>query len=641
MASAGVRRLRLGTPGRHWSLAASAVRKAAPRASVSGTRGFTAQTPEFQVEPRTYANETLATLQSRQLLQSISSAHLSAHLSSGPRSIYLGIDPTARSLHVGNLLPIIALIWLVKAGHRGVLLVGGATGSIGDPSGKTSERSDLPKEVLDANVAAITQQVKDLVQRIGHHLAIQSTTIETPMGEAAAAASGGKGAEEAAEAAFATNAETGATTPAPGSQPRADSDSRSNTQLDITVLNNAEFYKDLGILSFLKDIGRFVRIGEVLARDSVKTRLPPPHGTSESPNAGLSFTEFSYQLLQAYDFYVLNQKQDLQCTVQLGGSDQMGNIMAGVELIRRKVFGAGSTGDIDDTAASSSSSASTYSKGVKRTPPAFALTLPLLTTSSGEKLGKSAGNAVFLCPDMCSDFDLYQYFLRVSDVDAERLLSSLTFLSHRDIEDKFHHLASQRNSSVRAMQSILAEEMTLMLRGAQALAKAKYTTNLIYNSLFRTKSHKDLAQLVRDQRETLWERLSELVSDPVDNKQSWLVKKVKRSDCVGKSLLDLFFDLGFAESRCKSALLSVFIGPALTRRISPRTTTAQLRSMLKAQAGLYVNNEQLSRDKPQNFAKTKLQDWQVTSLEKDGAKTGRGIFLLRKGKADLRVVLVE
>ncbi|CAO1616887.1 unnamed protein product [Sympodiomycopsis kandeliae] len=515
---------------------------------------------ESSSEPGRYQNEALRTLQDRQLFQSVSSSHLDSHLSSGKRSIYLGIDPTASSLHVGNLLPILALLWLVKSGHKGVLLVGGATGSIGDPSGKTSERSDLPEEILEQNISSITQQLQDLVKKIEAYL----------------------------------------------------QDRRELTSsLDIQVLNNAEFYKEVNILSFLKDIGRFVRIGEVLARDSVKTRLPPPHGTSQSPNAGLSFTEFSYQLLQANDFYLLNERQDTQCTIQLGGSDQMGNIMAGVDLIRRKKFGAGST-DLDDQ------DSSDQQEGMKRQPPAYALTIPLLTTSSGEKIGKSSGNAIFLSSELSSDLEFYQYFLKVSDSDADRLLNSLTFLTAQEIDTR---LQSMPSSIRNRKQQLLAKEMTLMLRGQESLDNAESLTQLLYGELFRASSRHDLKQIIKGREETLWQNLY-----PIGNQQSnsnkYFVKVIKRRYCVDVDLLTLLLKLGFGESASQ-------IRQLLKGNNNSRAGSA-------SPSGFSLNGQNLSPD-PRNIRNVKLRQDDIVPLGNEG----KGMFLMQKGKADIRVLLVE
>ena len=193
--------------------------------------------------PREFGNETLDLLERRGLLQQVSSKHLAAHLNETSRTIYLGVDPTANTLHVGHLLPLLSLMWLVMHGHRGILLIGGATGSIGDPSGKTAERQSLSSDVLNANAASITQQLRDLIANVQEYLLLKSHRSSLP-----------------------ENLNTDILT-------------------NIEIFNNVECYQDMNVLSFLKDVGKLVRIGDVLARDSVKNRLAPPHGTSRDDSS--------------------------------------------------------------------------------------------------------------------------------------------------------------------------------------------------------------------------------------------------------------------------------------------------------------------------------------------------------------------
>lgn len=286
-----------------------------------------------------------------------------------------------------------------------------------------------------------------------------------------------------------------ATPPVPGSTPATQGampPSRgtsllARSGLDIKVMNNRDFYEGMSLLDFLKHTGRHARLGEMLARDSVKTRFPPPLGTSTGPNAGgMSFTELTYQLLQAYDFTVLNSRADVgHCTVQLGGSDQMGNIMAGVDLIRRKAAMLGHEERMKAQQQEKGKGKEQNKEQGKEHPVrhAFALTTPLLTTSTGEKLGKSAGNAVFLSPSLVSAYDLYQYLLRTPDADVRGLLQRLTFLDEESVKERLTkggkdgeeggEIEGIQPPARRRLQDVLAEEVTRMTRGEEALSVAK------------------------------------------------------------------------------------------------------------------------------------------------------------------------
>uniref|UniRef100_A0A3Q3VRW4 Tyrosine--tRNA ligase n=1 Tax=Mola mola TaxID=94237 RepID=A0A3Q3VRW4_MOLML len=259
--------------------------------------------------------------------ESAAQDQLPSLLQSGAQTVYCGFDPTADSLHVGNLLAIIGLLHFRKAGHHVLAVLGGATAQIGDPSGKTSERERLSADVVEAN----TRSIRDSVQRIftNHELYFH------------------------------------------------DSSRKLGT---VTVLNNLSWYKDRNAVGFLSEVGRYFRMGTMLSRHSVQSRLRSADG--------MSLTEFTYQVFQAYDFYHLNQTYG--CKIQLGGTDQLGNLMSGHEFIH-KVSGE----------------------------EVFGLTVPLVTSSVGDKLGKTAGNAMWLNRDRTSPFDLYQFFLRQPDASVE------------------------------------------------------------------------------------------------------------------------------------------------------------------------------------------------------------------------------
>jgi len=291
--------------------------------------------------------------------------------------VYCGVDPTADSLHVGNLLPLLMLVHFQRAGHRPIALVGGATGLVGDPGGKKDERNLLSRDQVEENVNGIRRILERLFSFEGDNAAI--------------------------------------------------------------VVNNIDWMGEVGFLDFIRDVGKHVRITEMLARDSVKARL--------DSGAGMSYTEFSYQLLQAYDFFHLYR--EFQCQVQVGGSDQWGNITAGTDLIRRMDGG-----------------------GV------YGMVCPLLTTESGEKLGKSEGNTVWLTSDKTSPYQLYQYFIRTEDVDAVRLLKLLTFLSLDEISELNESL--EKNPERREAQKRLAREVTELIHGPEGAEAAEKASEVLF-----------------------------------------------------------------------------------------------------------------------------------------------------------------
>jgi tyrosyl-tRNA synthetase len=464
------------------------------------------------------------TLSSRSLLAQVTAPNsLRSHLNGQEqRSVYVGVDPSAESLHVGNLLPLLAALHFLQHGHRVVVVIGGATGSIGDPSGRNTERSFLSPSELAHNVAKITEQVhgffakaSDFLQRHGnvvsHAIPVSASKVEsTPMQEAAKAIT-------IQEAEVASERAINATVSAPGSQPFSgllDGGTPSDTPLNVTVVNNEEWYKSMNVLSFLRDVGKLARVGTMLARDSVKSRLQPSASEISSDSSsqdpvGLSYTEFSYQLLQAYDFSVLHGAP-WNCTVQLGGSDQMGNIMAGVDLIRRqKVQQERSEEEVAND-----------------TIPAYGLTLPLLTTASGAKFGKSAGNAVWLSSEKCSDYDFYQFFLRSRDQEVELYLKTLTMLSLEMIESIVR--AHQQDPSSRRGQKILASEVIELVRGRKALARAQAASRVLFET----------------QLEGLraGEVLEAFKIDP-------RLKTMARPDCLGVELARLAVQVGLSKSR--------------------------------------------------------------------------------------------
>ena len=315
-------------------------------------------------------------------------------LTKEPITAYVGFDPTADSLHIGSLIPIIVLVHLQKFGHKPIALVGGATGMVGDPSGKSEERNLLSKEVLDKNVAAVKQQ-------LSHFLNFNS---EVP---------------NAAE-----------------------------------LVNNFDWFKDITFLDFIRDAGKLISVNYMMAKDSVKKRL-------EGDN-GMSFTEFTYQLIQGYDFYWLYQHKN--CKLQFGGSDQWGNITTGTEFIRRKAGGE-----------------------------AFAFTCPLLTKSDGSKFGKSEKGNIWLDSSKTSPYTFYQFWLNTADADAERFLKVFTFLTQEEIAD----LAAQHkgNEHQRILQKKLAEELTCFVHSRQDYEFAVKASSILFNN----DTAEILKQLTEDQ----------------------------------------------------------------------------------------------------------------------------------------------
>jgi tyrosyl-tRNA synthetase len=318
-------------------------------------------------------SELLRDFERRELIADLTTPEeLDAHLASGRRTAYVGFDPTADSLHVGSLLPLLALRRLQLAGHRPIVLVGGGTGLIGDPSGKAGERALNPKEQVAEWADRLKRQVRPFLDfDRGPHAAI--------------------------------------------------------------LADNYTWLSELDVIGFLRDIGKHFPVGAMLARESVKARM----------NAGISYTEFSYQVLQAYDFMSLMLLHD--CSIQLGGSDQWGNITAGVELIRRV-----------------------------HARPAYGITLPLVTKSDGSKFGKTESGTIWLDPTKTSAYEMYQFWLNTPDADVVRFLRYFTFLPPERIEELAE--ATRTAPEKREAQRTLAREVTGLVHGEEAMSKAETTS---------------------------------------------------------------------------------------------------------------------------------------------------------------------
>ena len=296
---------------------------------------------------------------------------------------YIGFDPTSDSLHIGSLVPIILLVHLGNFGHKPIALVGGATGMIGDPSGKSDERNLLDEVTLEKNVAGI----KAVLSRF---LDFNSKATNAPI-----------------------------------------------------LVNNYDWMKDFSFINFARDVGKRITVNYMMSKGSVKKRL-------ETEGEGMSFTEFTYQLIQGYDFHHLYKTHN--CLLQMGGSDQWGNITTGTELVRR-INGEGAK--------------------------AFAMTCPLITKADGSKFGKSEGGNVWLTADKTSVYKFYQFWLNTTDVDAEKYIKIFTFLDKNTIDELIEE--HQTAPHLRVLQKRLAEEVTIFVHGKEELEKAIFASNAFFS----------------------------------------------------------------------------------------------------------------------------------------------------------------
>ncbi|WP_372717285.1 tyrosine--tRNA ligase [Novipirellula sp.] len=335
--------------------------------------------------------------------QTTDEVELGKLLQSGPQTIYIGFDPTASSLHVGHLMQVMMLRRFQRAGHRPIALVGGATGMIGDPSGKSEERNLLTAEQLQANVDGVAEQMKQFLDFNGDQGAL--------------------------------------------------------------LLNNFEWMKSYSYLEFLRDVGKNFPVGAMMGKESVRSRL--------ESEAGLSYTEFSYMLLQAYDFVQLSREHG--CKIQAGGSDQWGNITAGIDLGRRML-------------------------GQQL----FGLTAPLLTTSDGRKMGKTEKGAIWLDPERTSPYEFFQYWVNVEDADVMRCIAYLTEIDREEYDE----LAAQTEADAgkRVAQKRLATWMTELVHGEQGLESAERATKILFGGEIEKASDAQLSQIFADVPSTEAER---------------------------------------------------------------------------------------------------------------------------------------
>lgn len=303
---------------------------------------------------------------------------------------YIGFDPTSDSLHIGSLVPIILLVHLEKAGHKPYALIGGATGMIGDPSGKSDERNLLDEATLAKNVAGI----KSVLSRF---LNFDATTKNAPV-----------------------------------------------------LVNNYDWMKDFSFIDFARDVGKRITVNYMMSKDSVKKRF-----SGEEGSVGMSFTEFTYQLIQGYDFYHLHKHHNV--LLQMGGSDQWGNITTGTELVRRMNVGEEAK--------------------------AFAMTCPLITKADGSKFGKSEGGNIWLDADKTSVYKFYQFWLNTSDEDAEKYIKIFTFLDRASIEKL---IAEHKEAPhLRILQKRLAQEVTTFVHSAEDFENAERASNILFSTSFK------------------------------------------------------------------------------------------------------------------------------------------------------------
>ncbi|QVL56393.1 MAG: tyrosine--tRNA ligase [Simkaniaceae bacterium] len=360
-------------------------------------------------------------LEKRGFVDNVTSSELKK-LAEKPVKAYIGFDPTADSLHLGNLVGIVALAWLEKFGHTPVALLGGATGKIGDPSGKSHERPLLTEEVLQKNILGIRKQLERCLQ--------------TPI-----------------------------------------------------VLNNDDWLGSFNLIDFLRDVGKHFRVGPMMGKESVRNRF--------ESEEGISFTEFSYQLLQGYDFYYLFEKEGV--AVQMGGSDQWGNITAGIEFTR-KITGKSNYG----------------------------LTFPLLTRSDGAKFGKSEQGAIWLDPQKTSPYQFYQYLVRVADSDVVQLLRMLTFIDLEEIEEYDKSITSG-SFIPNVAQKRLAEEVTRFVHGEEGLQIALKVTEAAAPGSKATLDPEVLEEIAKDMPNT-----SMVMRDIVDQKYTDVAAQAGLSSSKGE-----------------------------------------------------------------------------------------------------------
>lgn len=444
----------------------------------------------------TYKSSVLRDLEWRGLIFQIThneldDALLKAEQEGSGLALYCGFDPSADSLHIGNLLGIFVLANFRRHGHTPIALAGGATGLIGDPSGKSDERNLLTDEIIANNLKGISYQLRTILDRA------MELHPETRRASAQSA--------------------------------------------DIPLVNNADWMKPWSFIEFLRDVGKNFRVNTMLNKDSVKSRL-------EQREQGLSYTEFSYMLIQAYDFLHLYRTH--KCRLQIGGSDQWGNITAGTDLIGR----------------------------VEEGDAAFGLTFPLITSASGQKLGKSEKGATYLSPERNSPYEFYQYWVNRDDADVSRFLRMFTFLPVEQVDEVSAMVARGENRG--DAQRLLAYEVTRLVHGDDEADKAVRASKMLFGEKIEGLSDREIQQIFADVPSTM---ISRGVLE------------------AGLPLFDLFRDAGLAKSNGEA------------RR-------------LQEQGGVYINNVRI--DDPAHI---------VTPAD----LASESALILRAGKKKYHVVSVS
>jgi tyrosyl-tRNA synthetase len=443
-----------------------------------------------------FQSSVLQELDWRGFIQHWADAGLDEELEKRSMRLYCGFDPSAASLHVGNLLPMMGLAFFRRHGHKPMALVGGATGLIGDPSGKSEERTLQSEEDIKRNLSGISSQLQSVLDRA---LAMHPEMLG----------------------------------------------SESTSSDKVPLLNNADWFKEKTYIGFLRDVGKFFSVNSMLSKESVRARL-------EEREQGISYTEFSYMLIQAYDFLHLREEYD--CELQVGGSDQWGNISAGMSLIRKKR-------DPEED-------------GNR----AHGLTFPLITDSSGNKLGKTESGAVWLDPERTSPYEFYQYWVQRDDADVPKLLRLFTFLPKAEVDELVATIEEGQNRG--EVQEKLAWEVTALVHGADEADKAVKASKMLFGEKIEGLSDRELASIFADVPST------EISSE--------------RFEGEGIGILDLFTETELQKSN----------GAA--------------RRLIK-QGGAYLNNEKLER-------------WDKEVTLDDLAS--ESMLVLRSGKKNYHVVKV-
>lgn len=462
-----------------------------------------------------FEGSLVAHLLNRNLVESLTSDDLYSLTEPGAQKLklYCGADPTAPSLHLGNLLPLMVLLHFVLRGHDVVGLVGGATGSVGDPSGRNTERDEMDAVQRESNVRNIQNQIQMFLKRGVEYAKLRN--IETVKDE-------------------------------------------SNVG-EISIVNNADWWKNIKLLDFLATFGRYIRVSQMLSRDSIAARL--------DSQLGIGFNEFTYQILQAYDFWHLFKYNGVN--VQVGGNDQWGNITAGTDLISRVQRRFGGIGKD------------------KKEAPVYGITVPLLTTPSGQKFGKSAGNAVFIRSSLTSPFQMFQYFINVPDEMVAKLLKVLTLLPLEVIDGTILPLHNE-DPGLRIAQRILAREAVDLIHGPGVGDEMAYITSFLFPT----------------------------PDQPFDDEitASKLIEKFSKSGIMQTVSLSQFPD---ADDLKMSTLLSVIFDKSKN----------ETKNLIKA-GGVYFGIERDQFDDPDD----------VVLFDKENHLIGGKLLLVRTGKQNYYVV---